>query len=258
MVCALGLGAHLVGRTRFCIHPADELNGVPRLGGTKQLDEQALLALNPTHLIVNKDENDVALVGRLAQHIPHVLVTHPVRVEDNLALFEQFAQAFGTIDGVTARAANLAARLREAMQANLEAGTRLPPERVLYLIWKNPWMSVASNTYIAHMLATVGWQAAIGGRDPAADTAEVGASRYPVVEQAQLLDGQYRRILLSSEPYRFKSRHVLELQGLLDDRPAALCSAHLVDGEMCSWYGPRAIRGLHYLRQFRQTLATSS
>ncbi len=213
------------------------------------MDEGALLALRPTHLIVNKDENEKPLIDRLAPHIPHILVTHPITVEDNLRVFDQFVGAFSEINGVTRAGENLSAQLRKALDDNLSMAW--PAETVRYLIWKNPWMSVASNTYIAAMLATVGWQTASG---PGKQTLhETGAQRYPVLDEETLFDLSCERILLSSEPYRFQAKHVQALQTRLDEEGCAT-SVHLVDGEMCSWYGPRAIQGLRYLRQLRLQL----
>jgi len=53
----LDLGEQLVGRTGFCIHPREAVRAVPKVGGTKDVDIEAVLALAPTHLVVNVDEN---------------------------------------------------------------------------------------------------------------------------------------------------------------------------------------------------------
>ncbi|MEP7298921.1 MAG: helical backbone metal receptor, partial [Burkholderiales bacterium] len=108
-----------------------------------------------------------------------------------------------------------------------------------YLIWRDPWMTVARDTYIASMLARVGWHTL-----PDAHGGETGAARYPVVrgDEAWLTDVQH--VLLSSEPYAFSAPHLAEAR--------ALCpNAHvrLVDGELLSWYGARAVPGLRYLRE---------
>ena len=60
LLFSLGLGAQVVGRTGFCIHPRDAVRDVPKVGGTKDVKLDALRALNPTHVIVNVDENDLA------------------------------------------------------------------------------------------------------------------------------------------------------------------------------------------------------
>ena len=59
-------------------------------------------------------------------------------------------------------------------------------------------------------------------------------------------------VLLSTEPYVFRERDVAELAAMpaLAGKPVAL-----IDGEMTSWYGSRAIAGLVYLPRFRHSLA---
>ncbi len=252
LVCELGLARYLVGRTGFCIHPASQLLTVPKLGGTKQVNEAELLALRPTHLIVNKDENELPLVERLKPHIPNIVVTHPIEVEDNFDLFRQFSATFGDIAGVTEAAEKLSQGLREALDENRKALIGLNEEVVLYLIWKKPWMSIAANTYIASMLRTVAWQSYTAPQEARTALADVGASRYPSFTDEEVFGARVNRILLSSEPFRFQARHARTMQTELPLNSGA--SVHVIDGEMCSWYGPRAIQGLKYLLHFRQSL----
>jgi len=115
----------------------------------------------------------------------------------------------------------------------------VPPKAVLYCIWKDPWMTVAHSTYIAAMLALIGWrqwQVEIDG-----DANEV--TRYPVFDWSPSVLAAIDQVLLSSEPYRFTEAHAAALQKQIG-KPV-----RLVDGEMLSWYGSRAIQGLHYLQE---------
>lgn len=237
LVCALGLGPRLVARTGFCVHPAAQLAAVPKFGGTKDVNLAKLRRLAPTHVLVNVDENRLETVEALRDFVPEIVVTHPCGPEDNLALFEQFTARFGTEPGVGERAAALADGLRHAL-----AGCAAEPratQRVLYLIWREPWMTVARDTYIARMLAQIGWQTL-----PDRQGGASGAARYPVVEPGEPWLGEVDRVLLSSEPYRFTAAHVAEAQALC---PRA--RVQLVDGELLSWYGPRAAAGLRYLQE---------
>jgi hypothetical protein len=252
LVCELGLGAYLVGRTGFCIHPAEQLGNVQKLGGTKQVNEAELLALRPSHLIVNKDENELPLVERLRKDIPNVLVTHPIHVEDNFSLFQEFSKTFGSISGVSEAAEKLSQALQSALDECSQARCGFESESVLYLIWKKPWMSIASNTYIASMLRTVAWQSYTVPNQASVPLANVGAARYPILSDLEVLGTLAKRILLSSEPYRFQGRDAETLQTVVHQ--GSQTSVHVIDGEMCSWYGPRAIQGLKYLLQFRQSL----
>lgn len=233
LLFSLGVGDRVVGRTGFCIHPREAVREVPKVGGTKDVKLDALRALNPTHVIVNIDENDRSTFQQIQAFAPHVIVTHPNAPEDNIELYRLLGETFDALD----RAEQLVTQL----QSELDACRAIEwlGERVLYLIWKDPWMAVACDTYIARTLACVGWRVTLppGGWS--------GAARYPVVPDIAAAAQNVDRVLLSSEPFMFGLPHVAELHGQLH------VPIDLIDGEMTSWYGSRAIRGLAYLRDFR-------
>jgi hypothetical protein len=232
LLCELGLAPRLVGRTGFCIHPRELVAAIPKVGGTKDVNIEKIRQLAPTHLVVNIDENEEPTVARLAEFIPHVVVTHPLGPGDNLAL----ARLMGGVFGAEERAADWCRRF-EAEYGALRALPRGPARTVLYCIWQDPWMSVSGDTYIARMLAELGWR-----------VPDLGAARYPRFEwNAQLL-GQVDAVLLSTEPYRFTEAHADALEKQVG-KPVLL-----VDGEMMSWYGSRALAGLRYLREVRAML----
>jgi ABC-type Fe3+-hydroxamate transport system substrate-binding protein len=233
LLFALGLDAHVVGRTGFCIHPRERVRALPKVGGTKDVDLGKLRALAPTHVIVNVDENRAPDVEAMRSFVPHVIVTHPNAPTDNAALY----RLLGGIFGAPAQAAALCARLQAELDAC--AAARFVPERVLYLCWKDPWMTVAADTYIAATLAAVGWTVP----HPAGGFA--GAARYPTVDlEAEAL--RVDRVLLSSEPFPFTERHAAELRARYPR-----VAVQLVDAELTSWYGARAIDGLAQLRALR-------
>ena len=240
----LGLGRWLVARTGFCIHPRDSVAAVAKVGGTKDVNLAKLRRLAPTHVLVNIDENrreTVDAIRNWSAHdgpaAPQIIVTHPLAPDDNLALVDQLLDHFGALEGVAERAGRLRASLRDELERTRPDGR--PLQRVLYLIWRDPWMTVARDTYIARMLGRVNWQTL-----PALDGGASGAARYPVVRGDEAWLAQVDQVLLSSEPYAFTQVHV--------DEAKALCPnarVRLVDGEMLSWYGARAVPGLRYLRQ---------
>jgi ABC-type Fe3+-hydroxamate transport system substrate-binding protein len=241
LVCDLGLAAQLVGRTGFCIHPREIVRRIPKVGGTKDVDLDKLRALRPTHVILNIDENRKEDARALAEFVPELIVTHPLAPIDNLALYRLIGGIFGRED-----LAEGLCREFEAAYAALQSVARaFRPDRVLYLIWKNPWMTVSRDTYVSRMLALVKWETV-----PA-----TCADRYPEIElDSDLLDGA-RVVLLSSEPYLFREAHVTELRAASPMREKKIA---LIDGEMTAWYGSRAIRSLGYLRQFRERLGHSA
>ena len=74
----------------------------------------------------------------------------------------------------------------------------------------------------------------------------VGAAggRYALsgIQWNDALAGEVDQVLLSSEPYRFTEEHVDALERQVG-KPV-----QLVDGEMMSWYGSRALQGIRYLK----------
>ena len=243
LVAALGLADCLVARTGFCIHPADALRTVPKVGGTKDVNLERLRRLAPSHVLVNVDENrrDTVETIRAWPVPPTIVVTHPLAPHDNLALIEQMRHHFGTWPGVAAKADALAQDLRRELAATQPEGR--PARRVLYLIWREPWMTVATDTYLSRMLARVNWHTL-----PAVPGGVSGAARYPVVQGDEPWLAEVQHVLLSSEPYRFGPAHLDAARRLCPNATAAC-----VDGELLSWYGARAVPGLRYLRALADT-----
>lgn len=241
LVCELGLAAQLVGRTGFCVHPRETLKRIPKVGGTKDVNLAKVRALAPSHVLLNIDENTQPTAAALAQFVPHLVVTHPAGPLDNPPLY----RLIGGIFGCETAAEALCARFQNAYAALARAAQAWPRQRVLYLIWKNPWMTVSPDTYIARMLALAGWDS----------VPRSASARYPQVQLDQQLLQDVDLLLLASEPYRFRERHIAELRALAAMRGKMLA---LIDGEMTSWYGSRAIAGMDYLRRLREPAAHSA
>ena len=238
LICELGLAEALVGRTGFCIHPRATVRRVPKVGGTKDVNLQRIRELAPTHVIVNIDENEKPVAAELARFVPAIIVTHPLAPRDNPALYRLLGGIFDRV----ARAAQLCGEFERVYDEVGAACAGLPRQNVLYLIWRKPWMTVARDTYISRTLALVGWNT----------LPVVARARYPQIEldAAVLTDAEH--VLLSSEPYRFRERDLAFVHKLVP--PASHCRVSLIDGEMTSWYGSRAISGLRYLGQLRRAL----
>jgi ABC-type Fe3+-hydroxamate transport system substrate-binding protein len=231
----LGLRERLVGRTGFCIHPREAVRDVAKVGGTKDVKLDAVRALNPTHVIVNVDENEVPTVEALRAFVPHIVVTHPNAPQDNLALYRLLGGIFGRDE----TAEHMCRRLQSQLDAL--SSSDWPREKVLYLIWQQPWMTVAADTYIARTLAAVGW------RVPHPAGGDRGAARYPRLDDLDAAAAGVERVLLSTEPFSFREPHARELRRRLPGKPV-----DLLDGEWTSWYGSRAIVGLERLAAFRR------
>jgi Periplasmic binding protein len=244
LLCDLGLSEQLVGRTGFCVHPWETVKTIPKVGGTKDVLMDRVRELAPTHVVVNVDENLKEDAEALAEFVPNVVVTHPQAPRDNLDLYRQMGREFDR----EREAEALCERFERVYERAVASAAERGEERsVLYLIWRDPWMTVSSDTYISQTLALFNWRTLPGEgvpvlSNPVGDKGQ--GPRYPEVDLSDFA-GKVDCVLLSSEPFHFKERHVEEIEALV---PGAEVS--LIDGEMTSWYGSRAIAGLDYLAEF--------
>jgi ABC-type Fe3+-hydroxamate transport system substrate-binding protein len=234
LVCDLGLADQLVGRTGFCIHPRAALTRIPKVGGTKSVSLEKIRALAPTHVIVNVDENRKETADALAEFVPHLIVTHPLSPLDNLALYRQIGLAFGRVREAEALCSRFEISFQEIEKQSFQQ------RKILYLIWKEPWMTVSRDTYVSRTLGLFGLHT----------LPESAAVRYPEISLEETWLRDVESVLLSSEPYRFQQKHLDEISSALG-KPA-----RLIDGEMTSWYGSRAILGLRYLADFSSRLSS--
>lgn len=234
----LDLGDRVVGRTAFCVHPKARIKKVKSVGGTKTINIDKLRRLAPTHAVVNIDETPRPLAEQLKADGIDVIVTHPVEVADNLLLY----RLLGAVFGADAAAEELSERFRAAYAAAVDEARERAPRRVLYLIWKDPWMTVTRDTYVSRMLALAGWHT----------IPEAAERRYPEIAMDDALLADVDHVLFASEPFPFQERHVDAFRAAY---PAHAAKALAIDGEMVSWYGSRAIAGLSYLAAFARTHA---
>jgi ABC-type Fe3+-hydroxamate transport system substrate-binding protein len=228
------LGAPLVGRTKFCIHPPELPAAVPEVGGTKQLRLPDLLALNPDLVIAEQEEQTPELVHELEQHGLPVFVTKVESVTEGI----QGIRTLGRITGCETPAEHWATRIEHAWQ-QWAPPTR--PLRIAYLIWRNPWMAVGGRTFIHDVLQRLGWHNVYATHE----------ARYPVTDLAELAHLNPDAVLLSSEPYPFTEAHVPALRAAV---PGAVVLP--VNGEAFSWYGVRMLPALAELQAVGRQLAT--
>lgn len=221
----------VVGRTRFCIHPAQAVAGIQTVGGTKDPKINQIASLKPDLIIAEKEENrkpDVEALERIAP----VYVFDIRTVEQGLALPARLGALVGE------EAAGQA--LTQEAQALADELHRPTPDqhrtRIGYFIWRNPWMVAGADTYIHSVLHWLGYHNVF---------AEPGwsNSRYPTLTAEDIRRAEPETIWLSSEPYPFSDRHLAEFSAVV---PAA--AVRLVDGEPFSWYGYGFLRGAATLR----------
>lgn len=229
----LGLDEEIVGVTWFCIHPAEKIKDKAKIGGTKNLKLDKIRELNPDLIIANKEENERQQIETLAKEFP-------VWISDIFTLKDAYEMTLGVGEttGKRVEAAQLVKEI-ETSFTSLEKSTK--PYKTLYLIWKDPYMSIGKNTFIHHILTEV-----CGLQNICEDEL-----RYPELTSDQIRSINPELVLLSSEPYPFKEKHILELQIILPNAKILL-----VDGEMFSWYGSRLKMTAVYLKDFLNSLSS--
>lgn len=216
LLADLGLDAEVVGITDYCVHPADWLQKKESIGGTKRVKVDRVRALNPDLVIANKEENVREQVLEIAE-FARVEVTDVVDLPSALEMIRDVGQWVGREE----QAAAMVTEIRNVFQ-KLESKPKTG-ERVLYLIWRKPYMSVGHDTFIHDMISRAGWQ------NVCADQ-----TRYPSLSAEEIRALNPDRILLSSEPFPFTDSHFSEFAEIC---PSA--QIQIVDGEAFSWYGSR-------------------
>ena len=225
----LGLGPRVVGVTDWCVHPANDVADLPKVGGTKNPSVARVLELRPDLVIANREENRERDVERVRAAGVPVWVTYPRTVAEGVALVRELAELGAPPD----RAQPLIRALETALQ---EAQATRPhrPTPVFCAIWKHPWMAVGADTYADDLLALC------GGRNVFSDRRQ---RRYPIVDDAEIEAARPEVILLPDEPYAFGARDVAEVASL--GTPASASGRiHCIDGTLISWYGPRIARAI--------------
>lgn len=265
----VSVGANVVGRTRFCIHPKDLVKSIVVLGGTKTLaadiDEKLRLlsqSQNETRplVILDREENPKDYFRFFQERGFDVFVSDVTSVSAFQSDVKSLQSCFeGDVGGegggeIAARLAGYERRISAlkktdseirslgsaVLQSNLPISeiesllktTEIP---VLYFIWKNPWMVVSSKTWIGEIL---------NGRTGRQVFSGESEGRYPALSEVEIPEGAF--VLFSSEPYLFAKEweQLLKLDWVRRSRAAIL-----VDGESFSWFG---IRSLRYLEEFKR------
>ena len=220
---ALGLQDRIVGRTSFCVHPAQRVDAVPTVGGIRNVDLAAVAALRPDLVIAAKEENRREDVEALAAFVPVFVM--------DVASYQEALRAIRDLGAITGRE-RPAAEMAVEISRRFERLPRGLVRRVAYLIWRDPYTTVGRETYVHSLLARCGLKNLAAGLP----------GRYPQVTLEHLRTLAPELVLLSSEPFPFDQSHVDELTPRLPRSKLVL-----VDGEMFSWYGGRMILAADYL-----------
>lgn len=227
LLASLGLEEEVVGITKFCIYPKKWFREKQRVGGTKNVKIDRVLALKPDLIIANKEENEKGTLEILSQFCP-VWISDVRSVETAT----QMIRMVGDLVGKSSVAEPMAQRIDE----NFATMTPMLQNRsVLYAIWRDPWMFAGGDTFIGDVLRNL-------GATNMAD--QIDAGRYPSLTTASLEALRPDLILLSSEPFPFKEQHVEELKLFLPE-----AEIRIVDGAYFSWYGSRLLGSTTYFKE---------
>jgi ABC-type Fe3+-hydroxamate transport system substrate-binding protein len=228
LLCDLGLADALVGVTRFCTRPAGVKDSRVRVGGTKDFTTDTVLSLKPDLVIANKEENERERVELLRSSLP-VYTSDIATLEDAITMITDV----GKMTGTELKASELTGTIQsefDALKSAIDQRTNQPMS-ALYLIWRKPWMTIGSDTFIADMIRHCGLA-------PVAEEL-----RYPVIHSIDSFKDKVDVVLLSSEPYPFNEGHMAELSALFPES-----RIFLVDGELFSWYGSRLLHAPDYFK----------
>lgn len=226
----LQLGDRVVGITKFCIHPTEWFRHKQRVGGTKTINIPIIQTLRPDLIIANKEENVKEQVNELCNHFP-VWVSDINTLHDATSMIH----SLGEICACDSVASEITKKIERGFDS---FHPRKNKPSVVYMIWRDPYMTVGGDTFINDILLRCGF-----------NNLFTGELRYPEVSIQTLVDLRPSFILLSSEPYPFKQKHIDELQTHLPDSKIML-----VDGEMFSWYGSRLIKSANYLSELLRSI----
>ena len=224
----LGLDEEVIGITKFCARPEEWLRKKTRVGGTKTVKTGVVASLQPDLIIANKEENTKEQIVELEKIAP-VWISDVSNVEDAL----QMIQSIGGIVGKAKKAEALMHTIKKDFAELRSLAEQGPKIRTAYLIWKDPYMTVGSDTFIHDILKLCGLHNVFGGMD-----------RYPAATIKELREKNAELVLLSSEPYPFTQNNIEELTKELPGTKILL-----VDGEIFSWYGSRMGQVLSYAKE---------
>ncbi len=237
LVFDLGLEDALVGRTKFCVHPADRVGRIEKVGGTKNPKIDRIVELEPDLVLLNEEENRIEDAEALAAAGVPCHTSMPVDVGDTAEMVRSIGRAVRRPEAAEAIAADIerrAARVRAAAEGR-------PGARYAYLIWRDPIMTVSDDTFVAALLGLAGGMNVFGGAD----------ERYPTISADELAGSDPDGVLLSTEPFPFDETYrdeLVEATGLPVGR------FHIVDGELLSWHGSRTPAGIDYAEEVIERL----
>jgi ABC-type Fe3+-hydroxamate transport system substrate-binding protein len=256
----LGAGMSVVGVTEYCPVPADAAAAPAKVGGTRTVNVERVMALEPDLVVANQEENPKEAVEELEEAGAQVWVTFPRSTYDSIRILHTLAQLFRLPQ---------AALQVETLERTLDWTAQSTPAdgpRYFCPIWhqaESPfgswWMTFNGDTYAADLLRVCGGRNVFESRkrlyplsaDLGTDEPEAEGerdTRYPRVSSREVSDGDPEVILLPSEPFAFGEDHVESVMDMFQTTSAVRQGrVHRVDGSLITWHGTRMARALRDL-----------
>lgn len=232
----LGLEQETIGVTKFCVHPKAWFKTKTRVGGTKTINFDIIHQLQPDLIIANKEENVKEQIEQLALTY-NVWLTDVNNFDEALEMIKDISELTGKEKEASLLIKQINKRFDLLTSKQQTTNYKL---QVAYLIWRKPYMTVGGDTFISDMLQQCGFENIFADK-----------TRYPEINVSELQTLNCQLLLLSSEPYPFKYKHINELQQQLPNTKIVL-----VNGEMFSWYGSRLLQSAQYFRQLITQIQT--
>ncbi len=240
----LGVGERLVGITRFCVAPQNIVASISKVGGTKQVDMEKIISLRPDFILAEKEENTKEMVEELEKIAP-VYVTDVGDFDSSVRMIRDLGNLLDLVEpaaGLIRKINQEFAAIEKESQAQSSSIVTPRSKRVLYFIWREPYMIAGAGTFIDSMIKRAGFINA---------GAELG-DRYPEISVNEIRNMQANYLFLSSEPFPFGKKHIEEMRQITGEQ-----NSYLVDGENFSWYGARMQEMPEYFRRLHKLVLAS-
>lgn len=206
-------GLDPIACTRYCEQP-----DLATVGGTKNPDLAAIVALAPDVVVMDTTEN----VGEHAEHLrAHGLTVFATEIHHLADVGPEMRRLAESVGLPTSLAPPPVGPDDEQVEWR---------RRAFVPIWRRPWMTLSGRTYGSSVLA------AVGITNLYADAGEW----FPTVTLDEVAALEPDVVLAPTEPYEFNPSHLDEL--------AAIAPVEVVDGKDLFWWGVRTPGAVARLR----------
>lgn len=241
----LGLDDNIIGITQYCIEPKNKVSTITKVGGTKKLNIDLIKQLSPDLIVASKEENEKDQILQLELLFP-IWVADIIDFNSSLSAIKSLSEITNKVkegEKIVEYSLNVKSKV------NVEfSNSKLLNKKVLYFIWRKPYMVVGRNTYINSILEILGFRNCALELNVSRGTFN-RSLRYLTITEGELKKMTPDFVFLSTEPYPFQEKHFPEFLDLFPNSQIIK-----VRGDIFSWYGSRFYKSLNYFLDFKQRL----